>query len=82
MTSISQIRADDYRSRAKAATVMAEASVLQQVRERHAFAAFAWTELANAEERRTSSLSRRFGRAAHGPSMQASADKEDISCSA
>lgn len=77
MSASNHIRAADYRSRAKAASALAEASALMQVRRRYAFAASAWTELAEAEERRASSLSRRFGRAAHGPS-----DKEDISCSA
>jgi hypothetical protein len=63
----SQIRADDYRSKARNAAALGEASVLQQVRQRHELAASAWTELAQSEERRALGLSRRFGRAAQAP---------------
>jgi hypothetical protein len=63
VTPSSQIRASDYRSKARDAWALAEASVLQRVRERHELAASAWTELAKSEERRTLRLARRFGRA-------------------
>jgi hypothetical protein len=72
-----RIKAADYRSKAKAASALAEASALTLVRQKHASAASAWTELAEAEERRAASLRRRFGPAAHAPS-----DNEDISCTA
>lgn len=77
MSASNHIKAADYRSKAKAASALAEASTLTLVRQKHASAASAWTELAGAEERRAASLSRRFGPAAHAPS-----DNEDISCTA
>jgi hypothetical protein len=58
------IRAADYRSRAQNAFAQAQASALQQVRERHELAAATWIELARSEDRRTLNLNRRFGRAA------------------
>jgi hypothetical protein len=74
----SQIRAHDYRAKARDATALAEASVLQRVRERHQLAASVWTELAETEERRAQSLSQRFGRAALASQTRASADMEIV----
>jgi hypothetical protein len=54
----SEVRAIEYRSKAHDADALAQASVLEQVRGRHAFAASMWTELADAEDRRTLSLHR------------------------
>lgn len=58
-----QAKAEDYRAKAREAAALAEASQLQQVRERQAIAAQTWTELAIAEERHLLSLGRRFDRA-------------------
>jgi hypothetical protein len=52
MTQKSEIRALEYRTRAEAATAMALGSVLDHAREQHERSAAAWTELADAEERR------------------------------
>jgi len=60
----SQLRADEYRGKAREAAALAEASVLQQVRERHASAARKWIELAVFEEQQVLNLGRRFDRAA------------------
>jgi hypothetical protein len=61
----SEVRAIEYRSKARDASARARASVLERVRERHVQAASMWTELADAEDRRTLNLRKRFGRAAH-----------------
>jgi hypothetical protein len=63
----SEVRAIEYRSKARDADVLAHASVLEQVRGRHAFAASMWTELADAEDRRTMSLHRVDALHAAGP---------------
>ena len=52
----SEVRAIEYRAKARNADALARASVLEQVRERHACSASMWTELADAEDRRTLSL--------------------------
>jgi hypothetical protein len=70
----SQARAADYRTKAKAASALAGASALQQVRERHELAASTWRALAKSEERRASSLRRRFGRAAQAAALSARQD--------
>jgi hypothetical protein len=55
----SEVRAIEYRAKARNADALARASVLEQVRERHACSASMWTELADAEDRRTLSLHQR-----------------------
>jgi hypothetical protein len=55
----SEIRALEYRSKARDAEALAKASVLEQVRQRHVFSASMWAELADTEERRTLSLHQR-----------------------
>lgn len=55
----SELRAEDYRARARDALIAAEASCLDRAREQHERAAAAWTELAEAEDRR-SALGRLF----------------------
>ncbi len=77
-----QERAGEYRSKAQVATTLAVASVLAQVRERHEAAAFAWTELAETEERRAFDLGQRFGRAALAQSTGAAALDTEAACSA
>jgi hypothetical protein len=54
----SQIRAADYRAKARAASALAGASILQRVRERHHVAAATWKALAKSEESRVSGLRR------------------------
>jgi len=56
----SEIRAADYRARARAASAAARACLLQQVRERHRAAAATWQALAKSEDRRVAGLRRRF----------------------
>jgi len=67
------IRAADYRALARDASARARASVLQRVREQHEAAASTWRELAKSEDRRTLSLSRRYGRAALSSDAESSA---------
>jgi hypothetical protein len=64
MLSKHQALADEYRAKAQAEQDRADACPLPQARERHETAAAAWTELADAEERRMTSLARRFDRLA------------------
>lgn len=73
----SEIRAADYRARARAASALAGASVLQQVRERHQVAAATWKALAKSEERRVAGLRRRFGRATLAQPARASARSDN-----
>jgi hypothetical protein len=47
----SHIKADEYRGRAIDSAALAEASVLDRVREKHELAAARWTELAGLQER-------------------------------
>lgn len=47
----SQIRAEDYRDKARNAAALAGSSVLDHVREKHERAAAVWTGLADLEER-------------------------------
>jgi hypothetical protein len=47
----SEVRAGDYRDKARNATALADASVLAHVREKHTLAAATWTGLAESEER-------------------------------
>jgi hypothetical protein len=67
ITPRTMIRAADYRALANDASARARVSVLQRVREQHEVAASTWRELADSEDRRTLSLSRRYGRAALPP---------------
>jgi hypothetical protein len=48
----SEVRAEDYRAKARSASAMAQACVLDRTREQHEFAASVWTKLAESEERR------------------------------
>jgi hypothetical protein len=64
MMSGSEIRAAEYRAKAEDALARAQASPLQQVRERLEAAASTWEGLARSEDVRTMHLARRFGRAA------------------
>lgn len=48
----SHIRAEDYRSKARDASAMAEASTLDRVREKHELAAATWLGMAKSEESR------------------------------
>ena len=73
----SQIRAADYRARARAAAALAGASVLQRVRERHQVAAATWKALAKSEEKWVTGLRRRFGRAALAQPARASAQSDE-----
>jgi hypothetical protein len=47
----SDVRAEDYRDKARNAAALADASVLAHVREKHMLAAAVWTGLADAEGR-------------------------------
>ena len=47
----SELRAVDYRDKARNAAALADASVLAHVREKHELAAATWTGLADFEER-------------------------------
>lgn len=58
MISRSQIRAEEYRAKARIAAALAKASVLERVREKHQNAASAWNVLAAFEEDQAASLRR------------------------
>jgi hypothetical protein len=47
----SEVRAVDYRDKARHASALADASVLAHVRAKHTLAAATWTGLAESEER-------------------------------
>ena len=46
----SQVKAEDYRCKARNASAMAEASTLDRVREKHELAAATWREMAESQE--------------------------------
>jgi|HubBroStandDraft_1064217.scaffolds.fasta_scaffold44699_2 hypothetical protein len=59
----SEVRAFEYRTKARDASARARASVLERVRERHSLAASMWSQLADDEDRRTLVLRKRYVRA-------------------
>jgi hypothetical protein len=62
----SETRAREYRTRAEAATAAAEACLLEQPRLQNVAAATRWTEMAEAEERRSAELRLHAGEDAVG----------------
>ena len=53
-----ELRAQEYRARARDAWALVEAATLEHVREQRRLAVAAWTEMAEAEEARVQSLRR------------------------
>jgi hypothetical protein len=53
-----ELRAEEYRARAREALASVEAATLEQVREQRRRAAAAWTEMAEAAEPRAHSMRR------------------------
>ena len=77
----SQTRAAEYYAKASDAAAVAASCALQQVRELHELAASRWTQLAELEDRRSLSLTRRFGRAARLEAAAPTSD-EQAACTA